>query len=196
MKRILIIILLTALIVTACSTNDNNSQDNINKEDIIIEDQDQEEVKLDTNTETEVAELAIGLEAPDFTLTNLDGEEVSLSDFRGKIVLINFWATWCKYCDLEMPDLNNLHNDNEDVVVLAVNVQEDEDLVRAYIEKNQLDFEVVLDSDAAISRQYLTNGLPNSYFVDTEGVFLGRYPGMMTAEQMIDTINSIRELNE
>lgn len=199
MKRIFVIILIAIFFVTGCTAGDNHREASPTKEDSIIENQDELD-NGDTSTgagdKTAASELAIGLEAPDFTLINLDGEEVSLSDFREKIVLINFWASWCQYCHMEMPDLNMLHNNNDDVVILAVNVEESEETVRKYIEENQLDFEVVLDRDGAISRQYLTSGLPNSYFVDPEGIFLGRFPGMMTAEQMDGVINNIRDLAE
>ena len=137
-------------------------------------------------------QLAIGAKTPDFTLTNLDGDVVNLSDYRDSIVLINFWASWCHWCDVEMPDLNRLHNENEDVVVLAVNVEESQDVARNYIEENGLDFPVVLDSDGAISRQFLIDGLPNSYFVNPEGTFMGRVRGMITYDQMIEIITDIR----
>ena len=138
-------------------------------------------------------EIASGKLAPNFTLKNLDGEEVSLEDYRGKLVLVNFWATWCKYCDMEMPDLQRLDEENEDLVVLAVNVQEDKETVEAYIEKGGYEFEVVLDEEGEIATMYLVYGLPNSYFIDEEGILLGRVPGAMTYDQMVQVLDSIRE---
>jgi thiol-disulfide isomerase/thioredoxin len=123
----------------------------------------------------------------------LSGEEVSLSDYKGKIVLLNFWATWCTYCDLEMPDLQRLDNENDDLVVLAVDVMEDIDVVEKYINEGGYDFEVVLDTDGEIAKTYLVNGFPNSYFIDEEGLLLGLVPGMMTYEQMNEVMDNIRD---
>nr|WP_246579235.1 TlpA disulfide reductase family protein [Alkaliphilus flagellatus] len=143
--------------------------------------------------EKQVFEIEVGKEAPNFTLRNLDGEEISLQDYRGKIVLINFWATWCVYCDIEMPDLQKLDKENEDLVVLAVDVMEDKEAVEKYIKEGGYDFEVVLDEDGAIAKTYLVSGYPASYFVDEEGIFQGSVPGMMTYEQMNQALQHIRE---
>ena len=131
-------------------------------------------------------DIAVGELAPDFTLKNLSGEEVSLSDYKGKIVMINFWATWCKWCDIEMPDMQKLSNENDDLVVLAVDVEE-------YIEKGGYDFEVVLDSDGFVNRTYLVNGLPNSYFVDKDGILLGKVGGAINYAQMNEILENIRK---
>lgn len=137
--------------------------------------------------------LQIGRKMPNFTLENLQGKEVSLSDYEGKIVLVNFWATWCKFCDAEMPDLQRLSEENEDLVVLGVNVGENHGKVEKYINKGGYNFEVLLDEDKEIAQDYLVSGLPASYFADEKGVFLGRVPGMLTYEQMNQILNDIRE---
>ncbi|MCF6461978.1 TlpA family protein disulfide reductase [Clostridium sp. Cult1] len=157
-------------------------------------------VSQETNNETgeenivedSVLDIAIGEEAPNFTLRNLEGEEVSLTDYRGKVVLINFWATWCKYCDIEMPDLQKLDKENEDLVVLAVDVMEEKSLVEGYIEKGGYDFQVVLDEDGDIAKLYLVSAFPTSYFVDKDGILLGGVPGMMTYAQMNQIVEGIR----
>ena len=140
----------------------------------------------------EVTEIALGELAPDFKLKNLEGEDVSLSDYRGKIVLINFWATWCKFCDIEMPDLNDINNDNEDVVVLAVDVMEEQPKVKSYIEKGGYDFEVVLDTKGEIAQHYLISSFPTTYAIDKEGILLGGVPGMLTKPQMEQIVESAR----
>lgn len=157
-------------------------------------------VSQETNNETgeenivedSVLDIAIGEEAPNFTLRNLEGEEVSLTDYRGKVVLINFWATWCKYCDIEMPDLQKLDKENEDLVVLAVDVMEEKSLVEEYVEKGGYDFQVVLDEDGDIAKLYLVSAFPTSYFVDKDGILLGGVPGMMTYAQMNQIVEGIR----
>ena len=138
-------------------------------------------------------DIAVGQPAPDFTLKNLAGEEVSLSDYKGKIVMINFWATWCTWCDVEMPDMQKLSSENDDLVVLAVDVEEKLEDVKAYIEKGGYDFEVVLDSNGDVNKTYLVNGLPNSYFVDKEGILLGKVGGAINFAQMNEILENIRK---
>lgn len=134
-----------------------------------------------------------GKEAPDFVLKDLDGNDISLSDFRGKVVLLNFWASWCVYCDQEMPDLERLYTTFDDIVVIGVNVGEDLDLVREYVEENNLTFPVALDSEADIASEYLVSGLPTTYFIDEDGIIYGRYPGMMTYNMMLEFSNETRK---
>ena len=142
--------------------------------------------------EEDDGDLAIGKLAPNFTLKNLEGKEVSLSDYKGKIVILNFWATWCKFCDIEMPDLNDLDKDNDDVVVLAVDVMEEHDKVKKYIDKGGYEFEVVLDSKGDISRNYLVSAYPTTYAINKEGILMGGVPGMMTKPQMEQIVESVR----
>nr|WP_300003444.1 redoxin domain-containing protein [Tissierella sp.] len=136
----------------------------------------------------------VGEPLPDFTLKNLEGEDVTLSEIKGKIVLINFWATWCTWCDKEMPDLQRLKEENEDLVVLAVNVEESIEKAQKYVRDGGYDFEVVLDEKGEVSAQYLVTGLPGSYFVDEKGIFIGRVQGMRTYEQFNTILNDIRDL--
>ncbi|PAB58385.1 TlpA family protein disulfide reductase [Anaeromicrobium sediminis] len=137
-------------------------------------------------------ELAVGKPAPKFTLKDLNGKDVSLSDYKGKIVLINFWATWCAYCDMEMPDLEKLNKENDDLVVLAVNVREGKDIVEKYIKEGKYTFPVALDESGDVSAKYLVSAFPTTYFVDKEGLLLGAVPGMMTAAQMDEIVGNIR----
>lgn len=157
------------------------------------EDIEDEELTDDVELEEEDFDIEVGKLAPDFTLKNLKGEEVSLSDYKGKIVLINFWATWCVYCDKEMPDMQRLSEENDDLVILAVDVREKKKIVENYIEKGGYDFEVVLDEDGKVSMDYLVSGFPTSYFVDKDGILLGGVPQMMTWEQMNSILDNIRQ---
>lgn len=138
----------------------------------------------------------VGNIAPDFTLKNLEGEEVSLSDFQGKHVFLNFWATWCGYCDEEMPDLQKIYEENDDIVVLAVNVMETQEEVKVYVDENGLSFPVVLDEEGMMGSLYLVRGMPTTYFINKEGVILGSIPGMLTFEQMNDVLNQMRDLED
>lgn len=202
MKKIYLILLLVMTFATACSPIEDNIVDNDKAPDSIMFDSKEEvDDKIDKGgnqdiVDNHIADIAVGSESPDFTLTNLDGEEVSLSDYRGKIVIVNFWATWCKWCDLEMPDLNKIYTENEDIVVLAVNVMEDEQTVKEYIEAGGYEFEVVFDTDGKVSSDYLVNGLPNSYFVDKDGILQFIKVGMITNEELVYVVDAIREYQE
>lgn len=198
-KKILSIIIIAIVLVVGLyyftELGQRETEEDIVPEDDVSEDiEDIDEEAYDEVVEDEfTSDISIGEEAPNFTLKNLEGEEVSLSDYRGNIVLVNFWATWCKYCDIEMPDLQKLDSENEDLVVLAVNVMEDESTVEEYIEKGGYDFDLALDKEGDIAKTYLVSGLPTSYFVDKDGILLGGVPGMMTYAQMNQLVEGIRE---
>lgn len=155
------------------------------KETVEVMDEDMEEYE----------EVQIDRSAPDFTLPNLKGEQISLSDYRGDIVFLNFWATWCGYCDEEMPYFQHMIDKNDDLTVLAVNVQEPEAKVRNYIEKGGYSFPVLLDMEGEIGGDYLVGGLPTTYLIDKEGNLLSQIPGMMTQDQMEEILIAIRELD-
>jgi thiol-disulfide isomerase/thioredoxin len=156
---------------------------------------DDEELSEDESQVDEVEDfdIAVGKESPDFTLLNLSGEEVSLSDYRGKIVMINFWATWCGFCKKEMPDMQRLSEENDDLVILAVDVMEEKSLVEDYIKEGGYDFEVVLDEKGEVAKNYLVSAFPTSYFVDKDGILLGGVPGMLTWERMNEILDNIKE---
>lgn len=166
--------------------------------DIIVEIDDEKEELIEIDEEELVEnkadyDITVGELAPNFTLMNLEGEEVSLEDFRGKMVLINFWATWCGYCDKEMPDIQKLSEENDDLVVLAVNVMEKKEIVEKYIEEGGYDFEVVLDEKGDITKTYLAHYLPTSYFVDKDGILVGGKAGMLTGPEMNGAIENMRK---
>jgi len=140
--------------------------------------------------ENEIEEgLQPGQLAPDFTLMNLDGEEVSLSDYRDKYVLINFWTTWCPNCLAELPHLEDLQNNYpDDVKVLAVNFGEDQATINEFMTDMEFeDFMVLLDEDQAVGREYLVRGVPTNMFIDQDGTVIDRVVGYMEYEDLIAT---------
>lgn len=190
-KSLFILILLIVAILGGCSSNKEKIDTQVlPKEDIKKDEALAEE--MEPIEEVEKREEVEKMLAPDFTLKNLNGEEVSLSDFKGKYVLINFWATWCKWCDVEMPSLNKLYKENDDLVVLAVDVMEDKKTVQKYIEKGKYEFEVVLDEEGKIAQDYYVSSFPTSFFVDKEGYLIGGIPGMLEYEQMVEIMDAIR----
>jgi thiol-disulfide isomerase/thioredoxin len=134
----------------------------------------------------------VGGIAPDFTLLNLEGEPVSLSDYRGKQVIINFWATWCGPCRVEMPALEAAYQENiPDLVILAVNIMETPDVVAKFFWELSLSFEPVLDSEGLIHEIYQVRGFPSSFFVDDEGVIKSIVIGLLTEETLKDNLKKI-----
>ena len=106
----------------------------------------------------------------DFTATLADGSTFTLSDHEGKVVLLNFWATWCGPCVGEMPAFEKLQETyGEDLVLLAVNSGEDEGTVTSFLEKNGYTFPVALDPEYAVAMLYPTDGIPYTVIIGTDG---------------------------
>jgi len=193
MKKIIIIIFAVIIAVSAIGIWKLNSTNEVAENEGAIYSQtpaDNSEVEnpmVNDAPELESKDLAI-----DFTLKDLEGNDVSLSDYEGKIVLLNFWATWCGFCDLEMPDLERLYTVNEDVVVLGVNVGEDLDLVKEYVDEKKISFPIVLDETTDIASDYLVSGLPTTYFIDENGMIYGVFPGMMTYDMMTGFVEDMK----
>lgn len=123
--------------------------------------------------------------AQGFSLTDLNGNLVSLNEFRGKYVLLNFWATWCPPCQQEMPDIQRFSDNHEDeLVVLAVNLNEETNTVKDFISKNNYTFPVLLDSYGQVGNSYKISSIPASYFIDKEGRITKKHVGSMTYLQM------------
>lgn len=141
------------------------------------------EIRLGTGTR---ATAKIGEPAPDFTLATPEGQNVTLSQFQGQVVLINFWATWCPPCRLEMPFLEAAYERYKDqgFTVLAVDQQESPQAVRAYFQELGLSFPVVIDSTGEVSSLYRVLALPTTYIVDRNGVVQVMHRGAMTQQQL------------
>lgn len=110
--------------------------------------------------------------APAFTLATLDGRQVSLNDVRGRIVLVNFWASWCVPCRTEMPAIEAVYQAHarQDFTVLAINVGEDDNTVKQFVDEFHLTFPILLDRDQTVLQQYQVQALPTSLFIDRAGV--------------------------
>jgi peroxiredoxin len=126
-----------------------------------------------------------GLPAPGFELTSLSGERIQLEDYRGKIVLLNFWATWCAPCRLEMPAFQSRADQFEnDLAVVAINFSEDQDEVQAFVDELNLSFDVLLDPQAEAQRLYLIRGYPTTFFIDREGMIRVQHVGVLSETQL------------
>ncbi len=135
----------------------------------------------------------VGSQAPDFRLESVDGNLVSLKDFKGQAVLLNFWATWCIPCRTEMPELQHVYGERrgQGLVVLAVNVEESPGQVTEYLEEMQLSLPVVLDRDGSVRESYRILGLPSSFFIGGDGVIKAVAFGALNRSALDRRIDSV-----
>jgi peroxiredoxin len=116
----------------------------------------------------------VGNEAPNFTLTALDGKLISLSDYRGKPVILNFWYATCPGCLAEMPGMQKFyaaqHAAGKDVVVLGINIVDDAPTARQFVQERGVTYPVVLDQNQQVLTLYRVNVTPTSYFIDRKGI--------------------------
>jgi cytochrome c biogenesis protein CcmG/thiol:disulfide interchange protein DsbE len=124
--------------------------------------------------------VVAGSEAPDFSYPDLEGKTVSLSDYRGKLVLVNIWATWCKPCVDEMPSMEKLYDNFKDkeFEILAVSIDKlGEKAVRPFMEFHKLNFKALLDTRGEIQQVYRVTGIPESFIIDRDGVIIEKVIG-------------------
>ena len=122
--------------------------------------------------------MKAGLPAPDFVLNDLDGRPVRLSDLRGKVVLIEFWATWCPPCTMAIPELNALQRKymDRDFLILSISTDEDISTVRSYVEENEVLFPVLFD-DKNVNSSYGVYNIPTVVIIDENGIVLKNHMG-------------------
>jgi thiol-disulfide isomerase/thioredoxin len=125
-----------------------------------------------------------GALAPDFLLEELNGGELRLSDFRGRPVVLNFWATWCAPCRKEIPQLVQAHERYKDdgLVIIALNLQEGKAIIRPYAEDFGMDFPIAIDRNGEVGERYRLLGLPTTYFIDRDGVITSIFRGPLEGE--------------
>lgn len=155
------------------------------------------QVRMDT-LGTQAAEENTKQAVPDFTVYDLDGNAHKLSDFRGKPVILNFWATWCGYCQVEMPDFDEKFKEyGDDIHFIMLNVtdgtRETMETASAFIAENGYSFPVYYDTDLDATLSYKTSSLPVTYLLDADGNFVARKQGMMTAETLQRGIDILLE---
>jgi thiol-disulfide isomerase/thioredoxin len=138
---------------------------------------------------------AQALSAPDFMLESVSGKRVSLKEFRGKVVFLNFWATWCVPCRDEMPLMEALYREYKDqgLAIVAVDFRENKATVRRFFDELGLSFDALLDVDGEVSEQYGAFSLPLTYFIDRDGRFVGKVVGIRPWDRA-DARAFIREL--
>ncbi|MDX1601006.1 MAG: redoxin domain-containing protein [Anaerolineales bacterium] len=130
--------------------------------------------------------LEVGSEAPEFSLQSVAGESVELSSYRGQVVFLNFWATWCGPCRVEMPTLQTYYDRyrDEGFTVFGVNAGEDQAQVEAFQQELGITFPLLLDPDERIQRRYRVRAYPTSILIDRQGKIAKVHFGILTEEQL------------
>lgn len=120
-----------------------------------------------------------GKKAPDFTLKDINNRPFNLSSLRGKVVILNFWATWCPPCRAEMPLLNNLYREfrNKGLEVVAISTDRSYTVIKDYMSKNPIDITILIDTDNKVSRQFKVFSIPTTFLIDRNGIIIERYLG-------------------
>lgn len=155
-----------------------------------------EKTTPDPNEETEQKNKIM---APDFTLMDLDGNEVKLSDYKGKVVFLNFWASWCGPCKTEMPDFERVSkefSEGEDAVLLAVNLtdgfRETEDKARKFITDNGYTMKVLLDTSGSAANSYNIYSIPTTYVIDRDGSIFTYMEGARPGKVLLDILEELK----
>ncbi len=126
-----------------------------------------------------------GKPAPEFTINSPSGSVIDFSEFSGKPLVINFWATWCGPCRLEMPYLEARYRTYEDQLnIIAVNSGESEHVVIEFVKDLDLTFTIGMDKSGEVQKDYLVIGLPRTFFVDKDGIILAQHIGSMSEKQL------------
>lgn len=152
--------------------------------------------KISKAVDDKNSQLQINAPAPNFELQNLNGDLVNLRNFHGRILLVNFWATWCAPCRLEMPAFQSridVHPD--DLVVVTVNSQDTLDDIQNFMNELGLTFYALIDPDGDVHKRYMVQGFPTTYLVDRDGILRIQHIGLITDGQL-DTYLSELGLSE
>ncbi|MCM1989918.1 TlpA family protein disulfide reductase [Oceanirhabdus seepicola] len=167
---------------------EEKNKEEINKDNMEEESKKEENIKQKENIKKEDTskEKVEYNQDINFTLQDLNGNEVSISDFQGKKVFINFWATWCPNCKVEMPHMQTIWEEfGEEVVVVAVDIGESKETVKKYIDKAGYKFKVLLDEKNDIAGKFGITAVPTSILLDENGNLIYGVRGAMTYESMV-----------
>ena len=179
------------------SKQEEQNEDTISDKEISKDDN-----SNDDNSPNNTSEEKEKFPAIDFTLKDQYGNEHTLSDYKGKVVFLNFWATWCNPCLREMPDIEKIYKqygkNQEEVIILAVanpssdeypnNADVSKDEIIAFLDENGYTFPVVFDETGNLLSEYLISAFPTTFLIDKEGNISGYAPGMLTKDMMDNVI--------
>jgi peroxiredoxin len=140
-------------------------------------------------------QVKAGNDAPNFSLPQLNGSHMKLSDLKGKAVVLNFWGSWCEPCKAEMPVLQKLYAANKDkgLVVVGVNIGETPVAVQSFIEQNGVTFPILLDRDLQITKLYRIGPIPTTFFIDRDGEIKEIFIAQLTDDIIAEKVAQILE---
>ncbi|WP_194842186.1 TlpA family protein disulfide reductase [Gracilibacillus salitolerans] len=188
-----VVLILVVILIVTNFTNIGEKQSEPNIIDV-TEDTSVEGVGI---TAPNVQQLQAGDQAPNFRLPDFSGDKVETFDVDQDYILLNFWATWCRPCLEEMPDLQTFENENKDTIkVVAVNTTNREtsiDKVKTFVEEGDFQFTVLLDEDDTVYEHYSIIGMPTSFIIRTsDQKIMKRINGAMTLDQMQDYLKELQ----
>lgn len=139
-------------------------------------------------------DISVGDYAPNFSLETLKGERVELKDYRGQGVFLNFWGTWCKPCETEMPYMNNAYQKYKEkgVEILAVNIEESDLIVQNFVDRFELTFPILMDRGGEVTNQYGIGPIPTTYLINKNGKVVKIITGSMTQQDVNKYMNLIK----
>jgi len=125
--------------------------------------------------------------APTISLPTPDGDMLSLADYRGKVVFVNFWGTYCPPCVAELPDLQEVYDKlkDKDFIIIGLNAEEKPEKVKAFVQENGITFPIIISDDATVNPLYRLKHMPSTWFIDKNGILRGKIEGQMSKEMTL-----------
>lgn len=177
-------VICTSMIFSGCG-KEQKAEDN---KEVLQEDTADKETSQEGTAQEEAAQEKA---APDFTAEVNNGSSFTLSEQKGKVILLNFWATWCGPCVEEMPAFEKLYQEyGDEVAILAVNFMEDKSTVDQFVEENEYTFPIAYDENGEMNSKYPTDGIPYTLVIGKDGIIKKIYEGSMGADAMYEEYKS------
>ncbi len=130
---------------------------------------------------------------PSYQFQFLDGSSANIDDYEGNVVILTFFTTWCSYCQKEIPSLEKLANEIEDLTIIGIDVQENPEDVAKFVEDMGITFPIYCDKDGKLKEKFFINGFPSSAFISSDGLYMGLIPGYVQEENLLKAINFARD---